>query len=251
MISLKGKTILVVDDEQGYREVLGDEFEMAGAAVLTAANGTEAFEMVQRNKIDAVVSDVRMPNGSGIELLEKIKAVNPKTPVVMLITGYSDLTPDIAYDKGTEAIFSKPCDLDVLVASVHRTLLNDDERLMRKTDQLPTDSVIELTFESLGQAIKAKVLNIGRGGMFVATQAMQNPMPEIGTMISFEIKASEKIAFQGSGICRWRRLNAAPGLPVGFGVEFVDLSQSSLQALSTHLDELKLKPFIPKAPDEK
>ena len=61
----EGKTILVVDDEPDLREITSFELEYNGASVITAAGGYEALDIIKKNKINLVISDVRMPDGSG------------------------------------------------------------------------------------------------------------------------------------------------------------------------------------------
>ena len=246
MISLEGKVILVVDDEEGYREVLADEFALVGATVLAAENGTSALELFLKNKIDAVVSDVRMPNGNGVDFLDQVKAINSRTPVVMLITGYSDLSLEDAYDKGAEGIFSKPCNLDALVESVHRALHTEKERWVRDLVSLPTDFNVEIKAESMGAAIRTRVLNIGRGGMFIA---FETPPINADTRVAFQMLpgGTDMTSFEGMGICRWLRHGSDPSLPDGMGIEFTDLTEQSLLLLQNLLNKLKPRAFIPKS----
>ena len=69
----KSYKILVVDDEPDLRELLADEFEYAGHKPFLASNGKEAYDLCTNEEFDAVISDVRMPGGDGIELLEDIE----------------------------------------------------------------------------------------------------------------------------------------------------------------------------------
>lgn len=108
METLKSKKVLIVDDEEDLREILKDEFESAGAAVAVAQNGLEAFELAQKTSFDLVVSDIRMPKADGVALLKKIRAVNPKVPVVILISGFNDYSPNQLIEFGAFKILSKP-----------------------------------------------------------------------------------------------------------------------------------------------
>ena len=118
---LKSYKILVVDDEPDLRELLADGFEYAGHQSYLACNGREAYDLCSSEEFDAVISDVRMPGGSGIELLERLR--NTKTPPeVFLVTGYADITKDIAIKKGAANLLTKPYDIIELCASVLNAL---------------------------------------------------------------------------------------------------------------------------------
>jgi DNA-binding NtrC family response regulator len=105
----ENKTILVVDDEPDLREITSFEFEYKGATVVTASGGHDALDIVKNQKIDLVISDVRMPEGSGGELLLAMKEQNllKKTPII-LMTGFSDLTRESAIKSGALELFYKP-----------------------------------------------------------------------------------------------------------------------------------------------
>ncbi|MDZ4662750.1 MAG: response regulator [Pseudomonadota bacterium] len=245
---LKDKTVLIVDDDDGYREILCDEFEYAGAKVHSAENGMKAFEIVKSQKIDAVVSDIRMPGGSGVYLLDQIKKSYPETPIVMLISAFSDLSTEDAYNKGADALFSKPCDLSQLIQAVHLSLKPKNERLVRKFERLASDFKVEITSTSLKEAIETQVLSLGRGGMFVAGQWESL---NIGSRVSYQLMSNNKVKqiFEGIGVCRWIRKEPEMGLVPGIGIEFSDLSQESLKSLENILIQLRPRAFIPKGTD--
>ncbi len=118
MNSLKGKTVLVVDDEPDLRELMVTEFEMYEAKVFEATNGEEAFELLEAQVVDVIVSDILMPGGSGLELLEKLKIKDPNHPPVFFITGFSEVSPQVAIEKGAKNVFSKPFDWDDMIQEV-------------------------------------------------------------------------------------------------------------------------------------
>lgn len=116
-------TVLVVDDEEGLRDLLKDGFEMLGAAVQVAANGKQAFEIVKTTRFDFVLSDVRMPGGDGIELFQDIQTLPEPRPMFFLMSGYSDLNREQALARGIKDLFQKPFDFSVVfnVLAAHRT----------------------------------------------------------------------------------------------------------------------------------
>ena len=105
---MDGLDILVVDDEQGIRDLLRDALSRHGHAVTCAENGVDAVSCVANGKVDAVFLDIRMPKGDGLTALKRIKSLHPKLPVVM-ITGYGQPDqPTEALELGSFACLVKP-----------------------------------------------------------------------------------------------------------------------------------------------
>ena len=108
----------MVDDEPDLCDLLSEEFEYQNCLTFTAASGNEAFGVFEANEIDAVVSDIRMPNGNGLELLEKIKASQKSNTLVFLVTGFADISKEEAFAKGAVDLIGKPYDIIDLCAMI-------------------------------------------------------------------------------------------------------------------------------------
>ncbi|MGB6067372.1 MAG: sigma-54 dependent transcriptional regulator [Desulfomonilaceae bacterium] len=103
-------TVLVVDDEKNYLVVLEDLLEDEGYSVLTASSGAEALELIAQAPVDTVLSDIKMPGISGIELLDRILALDPDLPVI-LMTAYAEVDQAVeAMKKGALDHIQKPFD---------------------------------------------------------------------------------------------------------------------------------------------
>jgi YesN/AraC family two-component response regulator len=111
---LKGRRILVVDDEEHIRSILKDEMEELGMEVMEASNGDEAFDIIKSSEIDIIISDVRMPVASGMKLLEHLSTLEKK-PRTIMISGFSDLTIDKAKEMGAHGIMAKPFHFDAIL----------------------------------------------------------------------------------------------------------------------------------------
>lgn len=241
----KDITILLVDDEVGLRMAMAYDFKKRGFKVLEAACGRDAFEIVKSAKIDLVITDMRMPDGDGVELLDKIKELNPEIPVVIFVTGFSDLPLEDAYDKGADAVFSKPFDRKALMEIVIRVTLSREGKWdNRSSERLSSEFKIELYLPELGVAIQGKVLNIGRGGMFVS---LQNNFPKIKGKVEFCIAFDHGMPkkIDGCGVVRWVRANGSDAKPSGCGIEFEHLSDQSRKQVIELINSLKTKSFIP------
>ncbi len=96
-MDVRGTRLLVVDDEHGLREFLEIVLAKRGFAVTTAATGEEALARCEKERFDLIIQDIRMPGMGGLRLLEKLRAMRPETPVVIM-TAYS------TWDSATEAM---------------------------------------------------------------------------------------------------------------------------------------------------
>jgi CheY-like chemotaxis protein len=114
-------TILVVDDETDLREAIAFDFKRKGFTVLTAESGNSALELVKSNKIDLVISDIRMPDGDGIFLLEQLRLQGIETPLIF-ITGFSDYSEATCIAKGAIRVVAKPFDRKALLVLVTEQL---------------------------------------------------------------------------------------------------------------------------------
>lgn len=239
-------TILIVDDEEALRNALVFDFKRKGYQVLDACNGKAAFDIVKERKIDLILTDVRMPQGDGIELLDNTKAYNPELPVV-IITGFADISLEDAYNKGVDAVFSKPFDRKELMAAVARAVLAKEERLgARGSDRIQVDFEIELHFSELNIAIQGRAINLGRGGIFVA---LSEALPAVNARASFVIKYDEGSPgpIAGNCIVRWVRTQGSPDLSTGCGIEFKDLSDQTRLHVIEFINKMKTKGFTPKS----
>lgn len=134
-------TILLVDDEDGIRTVLGLSLADMGYTVHTAASAEEALRLFDSVHPHIVLTDIKMPGVSGIELLERIKAQSPETEVIM-ITGHGDMDLAIqSIKKDATDFITKPINDDVLEIALGRAR----ERLsMRAALRLHTENLEQM-----------------------------------------------------------------------------------------------------------
>src|SRR5215813_12137046 len=115
-------SILVVDDEQVIREILADFLTMEGINVRTAKDGQAALSEVSRTHFDLVLSDLKMPNMGGIELLEEISRHAPNI-ITIIMTGFGTVETAIdAMKRGAYDYIMKPFKMEEVVHTVRRGL---------------------------------------------------------------------------------------------------------------------------------
>jgi DNA-binding NtrC family response regulator len=117
-MTMKTANILLVDDDPVSVQVVARTLTRAGFAPVSAANGEEAMKYLDTHHFDAVVSDVRMPRMSGIELLQNIRARFPSLPVFLMSGDIKDDVREAAFVWGAAALFEKPVNRGELVVSI-------------------------------------------------------------------------------------------------------------------------------------
>lgn len=241
----KDTRILVVDDEPDFRTALAFTFKKMGYQVVTASNGREAYNMISENPVDVVISDIQMPDGNGVELLDRTRAERPETPIILLVTGFADLSTEEAHNKGAEALFSKPLDRKSLQETITRLLTPPEERWARiGNDRADVALKVELRFQGFDKSVEANVVSLGRGGMFVKLPTHQHP--NINDAIAFRIYfESNPVPLEGSGVIRWARVKETPEFPAGCGVEFTFITDPGKQQVIDYINTRKPKAFIP------
>jgi DNA-binding response OmpR family regulator len=161
---LENKIILIVDDEPELREILTTEFRFQNALVYEASNITDAKIILANHKIDLIVSDIRMPGGTGIELLDHVRAdIEVKRPYLILITGFADIEINEAYDKGADDLIQKPFSLDRLIESANLCFKSHKNKM---DIDLTSNQLIYYHFsQNLFDAFYEKTYQFSRGCM--------------------------------------------------------------------------------------
>jgi DNA-binding NtrC family response regulator len=117
-------TILLVDDEKDCLDDIVDALEPTGYVCKSTVNPLKAIEIYKDEKTDVVISDIRMPEMNGIELLKKIRDFDPQARVI-IVTAYGDLeTARAAINNRAYAFFGKPIDFQELIMTL-RTIENE------------------------------------------------------------------------------------------------------------------------------
>jgi len=123
-------TILIVDDEKSMREFLKILLAKEGYEVLAAADGEQALAVLSENRVDLVISDIRMPGISGLDLLAEIKDGNEDIPVIMITAFASPNDAVQAMKNGAYDYISKPFNVDE-IKSVIYTATNRTESTLK------------------------------------------------------------------------------------------------------------------------
>jgi DNA-binding NtrC family response regulator len=120
---MQGQRILIVDDEASLRTALFRALDRKGYQVITSSTAKEAETVAQMDKpIDLAIVDLRLPDGDGIELMSKLRAIHANVQVIIL-TGHASIETAVeATRKGAFHFVTKPCNLDEIMSLVERAL---------------------------------------------------------------------------------------------------------------------------------
>ncbi|MGH7143882.1 MAG: sigma-54-dependent transcriptional regulator [Planctomycetota bacterium] len=259
------ETVLVVDDHEGTRATLKEVLERQSLNCVEAATRHQAFEALRNEDFDLVITDLRLPDGDGFEVLLETKRLSPTTPVAV-VTGYG--SEQIAVDaikKGAHDYLTKPIDLNRLKAVItsglaRRRLELENLDLQRRLGEKsglaaiigtssamnriremikqvgPTNATILLTGENgVGKEVVASALQAlsdrARNAYIKVNMAGMPP-----TLIESELFGHERGAFTGAHRLRKGRFELADGgtlfldeigeLPVEIQVKLLRVLQS-------------------------
>jgi len=196
---LEEATVLVVDDEKDLREIFGAWLGRKGCRVLTAANGAEALEILDREKVDVLVSDIRMPIMGGVALVRAVYERKLEIPSIIFVSGYGDVEPREMYGLGVELLMEKPLSRKDLLRALEESLVDRDQ-LWRTPSGQPMVQILELELGNLPQAMERCEFHLGRGGCcFKAGQELEEEKT-INLSIRFE---RDEICVKAQGTVRW------------------------------------------------
>lgn len=142
---MKKAVILIIDDDQNQRKTLTDIVAAKGYETLVAADGAAGLAVLQENPVNLVLTDLGLPDISGIDILSKVKTLYPDIQVIIL-TGIATVDSAVeATNLGAFSYLRKPYDIDQLLLQIQRALEKQRvEEELRLSRQLLEDKVTEL-----------------------------------------------------------------------------------------------------------
>ena len=148
-------TILVVDDEELMRKMVVTILSKLGHSCLTAVDGVDALEKMKGNKIDAVVTDIKMPNMDGITLIGKLLTDYPGIPIMVMTAFEEEYSAGIAISVGAREFIKKPFSLDEFAIRLHK-MIKDAEALRRLRSDKGADEEMQDLMKELEETLKKR-----------------------------------------------------------------------------------------------
>lgn len=128
--------LLLVDDEEGYVNVLANRMSLRGVDVSKSYSGSEAIKILRKNDFDVAVLDLKMEDMDGLEVLRIFKKMDPELMVIMLTGHGSAQAASDGISLGAFDYLTKPCDFNELLDKIHKAYM-ERKRLKKDDSQNP------------------------------------------------------------------------------------------------------------------
>ncbi|MGB0128949.1 MAG: sigma-54 dependent transcriptional regulator [Rhodocyclaceae bacterium] len=215
---MSGEHVLVVDDEALYRELLLNRLGRNGYRVSTAADGEEALRRAKAAGIEVVLADIKMPGIDGIELLKRLKALDPQLEVIIL-TGHGDVDTAIAAMKlGAFDYLTKPYKLAELDLAVERAV---QKRLLAQR-------CVALTAEVARHRSADDSAIIGQSPAWRQTLALVRKVAPMDTPVLITGESGSGKEVIANALHRWSRRGEEAYVPLNCGLLQDTLVESEL-----------------------
>jgi CheY-like chemotaxis protein len=146
-------TFLVVDDEELMRYLVVSFLSKLGHSCVTAVDGVDALEKMKKNKIDAVITDIKMENMDGMTLINQISRKYPEIPIMVMTAFDKEYSEGAAISLGAREFTKKPFSLDEFAVRL-RKMIDDSETIKRMRKEKDADENLQDLIKELEKTLK-------------------------------------------------------------------------------------------------
>lgn len=146
-------TILVVDDEELIRYLVASYLSKLGHSCFTAIDGVDALDKMKKNKIDAVITDIKMENMNGITLINQISKKYPEVPIMVMTAFDKEYSQGTVISIGAREFIKKPFSLDEFAVRLHKMII-DSETIKRMKKEKKVDENLQDLINELEKTLK-------------------------------------------------------------------------------------------------
>jgi CheY-like chemotaxis protein len=228
--------ILIVDDEPDILSLLEDILTRRNYTVYSADTVAKALKIIEAHpEISLIISDIKMPEGTGAELLKKIRSKDPVKPILVFLTALADLSMEDICERGASGYIEKPINIKNFISDVE-SILAGTQICKDLCETVPCTSEIKESLPSISS------IGIGTGGMFLPTKTPAKLKEIVRFSIDFDNKEE---SLNGIGEVFWTRMDCG-SLPQGIGIKFLHLSVKTQQIVRSIAKKNGITAFIPR-----
>lgn len=233
--------VLIIDDDEDLAVYLTQVLNEYGIKAQWTENPSEVLDLIATLNPDFIISDVRMPNINGIELLDMIRAKHPYWPHFIFMTGYADHSLDQYLNWGASDLIEKPIKTDNLI----QTILENFVEIPEEKDRLL--GISESDIVNFAKNIPLDICDLGYGGAFVALDKISSVrkvgINKIGNF-HFKIEGHDTPLSVRAKI-KWYRQSNSDSCLAGIGIKFLYLEPASERLLFQLIRKHELRSYIP------
>jgi CheY-like chemotaxis protein len=230
--------ILLVDDTKLFLELEKNFLKLSPVHVLTASSGEEALEIARKEPPDLIFLDITMPGMGGIACCSTLKSdvILSSIPVVMVSSCGKEEDLEACRKAGCDGFLSKPIDRRLFLEKARSFLDTINRRDARVVCEAP------VTFSVDGVSRSGFSVDLSNGGVYVTET---RPVEEKRT-ITLEMTLPDEAgtSLSAHGIVAWENgqgKRRKMSLPPGFGVEFTEISEESIKAIKSFVEDARRK----------
>src|SRR4030042_4761987 len=121
--------VLIIEDDEETRSLLKDFFAEEGFETDSISTGYDAFEILTKKLFDVVITDIRMPGLPGLDILPRIKKIQPEVAIIVITAFGTEEVPRKAFERGAKAYLEKPIHFQELRGLIHDVILAKEKRV--------------------------------------------------------------------------------------------------------------------------
>jgi FixJ family two-component response regulator len=233
--------VLVLDDEEMICEFVASGLTDRGMRAYSLNDPTKAVDVISKFNIDFVVSDIRMPTMSGMDVLRSVRSAYKCWPYFAFITGYPDYSLEECMHNGAAGFIEKPLDIDKLFRMIMSHVAESADERIEMLDQRE-DAV------ALEGPIKLAEGELGFGGAFLALDAaaQKKVKVSVGSLVDATVTPPGRSeALHVRGQVAFKRIARENGLKAGLGLRFLGMNDKDQGVFDQYLRDRDVKAFVP------
>jgi DNA-binding response OmpR family regulator len=195
--------VLIVEDDLEQRQALADYLRLFQFTVQLASGVDEGLQLLEKEEFHIVFTDMRMPQLSGMVLIQKIRSVHPEHPKILVLSGFMDVEIADIFAAGADGFFAKPFSAAAVRSAIQLALLNRTERWALQIPPAPSNVTTHPLVKRFRALSDKNAVSFGRLGFFLH-QSGCDFFPEDRLEFDFTFDEKEPLErLRGVGVVRW------------------------------------------------